>query len=548
MPCIVSALIFLFLFYTDAYAQLSYQISNYEMSSYGAGNQNWAITSDEHKHIYVANNNGLLLLKNSDIQLFDFGDATTFRSVKVIDNRVYTGSFEEFGYWEYDENDQLAYTSLAKDISDLPLSNDEIWSIAEQNGIIYFHSFGDIYAYDGTTTQRLNKNGSFMFLHKIEDRIFTQAISGSLYELRNNALQEIPNSNFLNDEEVKSIIKLDSTHILIGTTKGLYTFDGENFENWEIENAAEVIENEINTIVRTSDKVVIGTILNGIYVYDLNYSLLKVINTNNQLPNNTVLSLYADPYNNVWAGLDKGLSYIAFDTPIHSYLDEFTDVGSVYAGSIFGNELYIGTNQGLFWYKKDKKGNFYDRQLIPGTQGQVWFVKEIDGELYAGLNEGTFLIKNKRLVSVSPVSGGYTLKSYNGNSKNRLLQSTYSVLVSYSKKDGVYQQDQILEGFSAPAHHLEFDHMGNIWLGHTVKGVFQLQPNMAFNEIESMRRITEEQGLPESTNRVFKLDNRIMSSSKGALYEWDAINQTFVPYTNLDPFLPKKALSPMYNP
>lgn len=526
----------LFLFSVDSAAQLSYQISNYGMQEYGAGNQNWDISGDGEQRVFVANNHGLLVLKNAEVKLYTQNESTIFRSVEFINNRIYTGSFEDFGYWEENEAGELTYFSLAKDLSDEVLNNDEIWSIVEKDGNIYFHSFGSIYCYNGETTTRLEKNGSFMFLHKIGDEVYTQAINGGLFWLKNGALQAIPNSGFLTDEEVKSIIELDEGTILIGTTRGLYTFDGSTFRDWNGEERDDVIRNNINTMVRTENKIVIGTILNGLYIYDLQYNLLKVINTDNQLQNNTVLTLFADPYDNVWVGLDKGLSYIAFDTPIHSYLNEYTDMGSVYAAALFDNELYIGTNQGLFWYKRDANGSFYDRQLITGSQGQVWFIKEIEGNLYAGLNEGTFVIENKQLRQVSPVFGGYNLKSYSANNKNLLLQSSYSVLVNYSLQEGIYQQNVTLSGFSAPARYMEFDHLGNIWLGHSVKGVFQLQPNIQFDKIESVRRITEAEGLPLTTNRVFKLDNRIMSSNQDSLYEWDSINERFVPYTDLDPY------------
>ncbi len=536
MRKLILVLLLLFLNSGLIFAQLSYQISNYEITESSAGNQNWDISGDGDQRIFVANNHGLLVLQNTDVELLEFSERTIFRSVEFINGTIYTGSFEDFGYWEEDDHGELTYRSLAKGLPESGLNNDEIWSIAEKDGVVYFHSFGSIYGYDGKKVFRVDKDGSFMFLHKIGDEIYTQRVRGNLYRIEGNTVVMVPGSDILTDEEVKSIIPINQNTMLIGTTEGLYTYDGENFSVWNAEDSETVISSNINTMTRTQNKIIIGTILNGLFVYDLNYRLLKNINTDSQLQNNTVLSLYTDAYDNVWVGLDKGLSYIAFDSPIQSYTDEYADIGSVYAAALYKNELYIGTNQGIYWYERDDEGNFYDRTLIPGSQGQVWFIKEFDDKLYAGLNDGTYLIQEKKLRKVSPIYGGYNLKEYTANNRNVLLQSTYSDLAIYTRQNDIWTQTGTLSGFTTPARFMEFDHLGNIWLGHTVRGVYQLQPNIRFDEIESVKKITEEQGLPASTNRIFNLDNRILSSYADTLYQWDAIDEQFVPYTDLSPY------------
>lgn len=519
-------------------AQISYQISNYSASEAGAGNQNWDITANDSGSILIANNNGLLIYENSTFTLHGLPGSTVFRSVAYINGRTYTGSFEDFGYWEENAAGELQYHSLANRLENPDLNNDEIWKIVEHQNKIYFHSFGSIYCYDEESADvyRLDPPGSFMFLYKIGDNVYTQQVQGGLYRLENDEFVRVPESEFLSQEEVASIIRLNEDSMLIGTSGGIYTYDGNTFEDWQAGRADEVIQNRINTIVRTDDKIIIGTILNGIYIYDLDFNFLENINTRNQLQNNTILSLHADSFGNVWVGMDRGIDYIAFDTPIHPYLEEPDGIGSVYAAALHNNELYIGTNRGIYWYKRDENGNFYDKSLIPDSQGQVWFLKVFDGKLYSGLNDGTYLVENKELVRISSVHGGYNLKPYPGNNRDLLLQSTYSNLVVYQKEDDVWREAYLMSGFQSPARFLEFDHIGNIWLGHTIRGIFRLQPNIQFNRIDQVREIGRDEGLPQSTNLVFKMNNQIMTSIADTLYQWDAINETFVPYSDLNDF------------
>lgn len=531
-------LLFLLIGVASVQAQISYQVSNYSAAEAGAGNQNWDITTEGNEAVHIANNNGLLIFESSTFTLHQLPGSTVFRSVAIIDSTIYTGSFEDFGYWEENESGNLEYHSLANMLENPDLNNDEIWEIVEHQNRIYFHSFGSIYCYDreADSVYRIDTPGSLMLLHKVGGEIYTQRVSEGLFRLENDELIPIPGSDFLQEEEVSSVINLTDETMLIGTSEGIYTFDGSSFDDWQAENINEVIQNRINTIERTDDKIIIGTILNGIYIYDLHSNLLKNINTENQLQNNTVLSLAADSFGNVWVGMDKGIDYIAFDTPIHTYVEESDGIGSVYAAALYNDELYIGTNRGIYWYKRDEGGIFFDGTLIPNSQGQVWFLKEFDGNLYSGLNDGTYLIENKELERVSDIHGGYNLKPYPGNSQDILLQSTYSNLVVYQQDEGIWREAYTMSGFQTPARFLEFDHIGNIWLGHTIRGIFRLQPNIQFNRIEQVREIGTEEGLPQSTNHVFKMNNHIMTSIADTLYQWDSINEQFVPYHDLEPF------------
>lgn len=532
----LSILIYFGLGMSAGMAQMNVQVNNYPISHLGTGNQNWDIASDGEQQVFVANHYGLLVIENANTRLYELPEHTIFRSVAYINGRIYTGSFEDFGFWEKDESEELQYHSLVTELENPDMNNDEIWKIIEHQGIIYFHSFGSIYTYNGEDVNRIETPGSLMFLYSIGGQMYTQLIQGGLYRLKDGEFVEVPGSEFLADEEVKSIIGLPEDNILIGATNGMYIYDGQSFGEWEAGNSEEVVQNKINTMVRTKERIVVGTILNGLYIYDLSGNLLKNVNTQNQLQNNTILSLDIDSVGNLWVGMDRGLDYVSFNTPVHTYNYDMDDIGSVYSAELYNNELYIGTNQGIYWLKRDDEGNFFEITLLPDSQGQVWFIKEIDGMLYAGLNDGTFVIENKTLRRVGYENGGYNLKPYPGDTRNILLQSTYNNLVVYQKNETVWEQSHTFSGFQSPARFLEFDHLGNIWLGHSVRGIFQLQPNIQFDNIDQVKNIGPAHGLPQNNNRVFKLGNRIMTSVADTLYQWDAINEQFVYFEELNQF------------
>ena len=64
------------------------------------GNQNWMISQGEDQTIYFANNQGLASYNAAQWQLYPAKDNSITRSVKVIDGRIYSSSYMDFGYWE----------------------------------------------------------------------------------------------------------------------------------------------------------------------------------------------------------------------------------------------------------------------------------------------------------------------------------------------------------------------------------------------------------------------------------------------------------------
>jgi DNA-binding CsgD family transcriptional regulator len=528
-------LVVAFLYSGSIYAQTSYQISNYSPSELRAGNQNWDITSDGSSRIFVANNYGLLVLDNAGAELYSIPDQTILRSVAWINDRVYSGTFEDFGYWQDDSNGRLVYTSLVPLLEGDPMRNDEIWRIVPHNGEIYFHSFGSIYVYDGSTVKRAEIPGSLMFLHQAGDQIVTQQIGGPAFNLVQGVFEQIPGTEALFDEEVKDVVALPDGQLILGTSAGIYEYSTGRLFKWPAQNYDELIASKINAMVSVGNQLIVGTILRGIFVYDQYGSLIKNITTINNLQNNTILSLYADPEGNLWVGMDKGIDYIDLYSPIVTYRDPTAALGSVYTAAMHDGLLYVGTNQGIFKFRKDQSRTFIDQQLVSDSQGQVWFLQVIDNRLYAGLNDGTYVLENDRLVKIGTIDGGYTLKPWPTVPDPTLIQSTYNDLVVFKRRpDGVWQQDYLVQDSYMPARYLEIDHVGNIWLGHAVKGIYRLQPDRSFRKITSITRVDSTMGVTAGGNRVFKLDNRIIIPHGEGLLQYDAITNQFKPFTDLE--------------
>lgn len=519
--------------------QSSCLVTHYTRSEYAAGSQNWSIDMDKTGFVYAANNNGMMVYDGVSWKLYSIPAQTIVRSVSAADNgRIYIGSYEEFGYWQKDTRQQMIYHSLKPLLKDAKLHNTEIWKIVQANNKVYFQGFSALLVYDQKTVKSIALPRSIVFLLKAGNNLFVQAVQGNLYEIVDDKLVNIDKNNILVNAEVKTILPFGNGSYLIGTSaSGLFLYDGKTITAWNVSANPLLKENQINNGIVFGDKLVFGTIVKGVFILDRQGNILNHLNSENDLQNNTVLSLYNDNDQSIWVGLDNGIDNISFNNPVDIYKGENEMLGAVYTAALAGNTLYVGTNRGIFTYKKTAD-HFGYTGFINNSQGQVWQLKVIDGTLFCGHTNGTYIIENNTLKQISNVNGGFMLQKVNFKGTEYLLQSTYSSLVVYkhSGKSWIYSQQ--IDGFLEPARFIEADHLGNLWIGHAVKGLYRLRLSDQMDKVVEQQIYGQKDGLPSDFNiRVFKIANRVVFSTGKKLFTWDDLKKKIIPYDDLNTYL-----------
>ena len=162
-------------------------IQNFTTNEYQAENQNWSISQGSDKYIYVANNAGLLEFNGANWNLYPSPNDTFFRAVSVIDDKIYTGSFREFGYWDRNEIGTLIYTSLIPQLKESLHEDEHIWNIASFDKWILFQSLHRIYVYN-TVDSTFNVIKSTTQLPKVfivDTGIYFQKMDQGLFRIEN---------------------------------------------------------------------------------------------------------------------------------------------------------------------------------------------------------------------------------------------------------------------------------------------------------------------------------------------------------------------------
>ena len=526
--------------YVSGIQQLNPVVRNYDKKEYKAANQIWSTASTSDGLTYFANNDGLLQFDGSNWRIYKMPGDLNVRSVFVDSNdRVYVGSYEEFGYWEKDEFGNLSYSSLSNQISEVQFHNDEIWRIIVQDELVYFQSFSEVFVYNGTNISEIGFPGSLVLLLEADNQLYVHYLNEGLYRIEGTKAHLLPGSDQLASDEIKVILPLESGKLLIGAkTGGLFLYDGKSFEPYTSSISKEIRDAEINVGLRLNQYILIGTISNGIYILNKSGELIDHINEQSFLNNNTVLALSKDPVGNIWIGLDAGLSYMQLNSQVHLYVNPKVNIGSTYDAMIHEGQLYVGTNTGL--YRFEQKDRYYSKpKLIAGSVGQVWSLFEFDNILLCGHSNGTYTVVRDSLHLVSPINGGFHYVELSHTSKQKLaIGTTYHTPVLYESLGGRIYERHHIQGLLEPIPDFVMDHKQEFWGKHVRKGVIRFSLNPDLTAVEEVEYLSSRYGLPHGST-VEIVDGQIVFATGSLIYTYDYLNDSILSYERLNAGLGK---------
>jgi len=484
------------------------------------------IDQDNNKNLYFANSTGLLEYNGENWDLYPVPNNTIVRSLKVVGERIYTGAYMEAGYWERNDFGKLEYTSLVPKFSGSISDGEQFWDIEFLDDLVIFRSFGGIYFYDqhqDVITKMKNPLGKpISGIFKLENELYFQLVGAGLFKFINGNPERVIAFEELGDKAIMHLYRKEQDLRIISGTSEFFIWNGTNLINEEQQFNTEFGNpNILDAVDLENGGIVLGTVGKGIVQLDSEGAIVNIFNQENILMNNTVLDLFLDDTGNIWAGLDYGISNIDLKSSFLSFQDNRGEIGSVYASYKQNGNLYLGTNQGLY-YKKKEQDNF---KLIEGTGGQVWFIDKVGEDILCGHNSGTFTIDGENAKKITDRLGTWLIKEYDDNV---YVQGHYNG-ISFLKKTALgFEVFPMLENFPHSSKFIEIDENKNIWVSNEHKGVFQMQVNDLLSQIEDIQNYTfsNESGI---TSSLFKYNDTLYYSSKETVYQFSKTKNEFSP-------------------
>ena len=515
----IGILVLTFFFSLFSVAQELPPIRNYPPSEYGAENQNWSISQAADKVMYFANSKGLLQFNGAKWTHYPLPNESIVRSVNALDDKIYSGGYMEFGYWEKDERGTLNYTSLSQRINGDLLPDEEFWNILSLENFIVFHSLDRIYIYslEDHSVKWVESDSSLTKIFEIGQTLYFQKLNEGIFRIENGQAVLTYDLEIFRNDEVVSMFERGDDILVLTRKSGFFVINGQNTKPWGEQLNISLSQISVYSAIQLEDgRFALGTISNGLIILNEEGRVQYRIDQAGGLRNNTVLSLFEDEKGTLWLGLDNGISFLNLESAYRLYRDLSGLTGSVYAIVIHNDILYLGTNQGLF-YRAD---NAYE--MIPGTEGQVWSLQVIDNALFCGHHAGTFLVEGRKARRIEETSGTWKVSPIPGETE-LLLQGTYKGLSVLEYSQGSWRFRNRIENFEHSSRFFEM-YKDELFVNHEYKGLFRVKLDEAITEAENVRVDTVLRG---ANSGMIKFREDLFFGYRKGIFKYDPSSQQF---------------------
>lgn len=521
--------------HTSAYTFMPL-VTCYSLQENSCATQAWDATQDKNGILYFGTTDGLLTFDGVRWSHYSVPGVSIIRSVEAIGERVYIGAYEEFGYFERNEYGEPVYHSLNDKLDGYKFRDDEFWSIVFHNGSVYFQSFRSILRYDGNNVESLQIEGEGpLNLSPANGKLYAQMIYGGLSEYTGEGyVKLIDRQDFAGNDIVRVLPYSEKDCILCSEKAGLYVLSpGSEPKQFTTDADKELKSHCINRAIRMRDgTIVLGTLRNGVYGIAPDGEQKWHYNIENGLGNNTVLGLMEDKSGNIWVMMDHGISVIHSSLPYSFLKPEAGEpyIGMTYAINRSGDNLYLGTNQGLYTY------SFADNTISSNdnARSQIWYIENIDNQILIGGGTLSAEIRDKKIVNLTTNGGTDIVKGRLHNQEVLIETSYYALRIYKRQKNGQWSLSHEINNFGAPIRQIEIDNDGSLWCAHSAQGVLHLELSRDLTKVEKKRIFKDAgPGHERSTSFVMKIRGQIIISDGDSLYRYDSNSKELKTFTSL---------------
>jgi hypothetical protein len=508
-------------------------IANYSKNDYVAGTQNWDIKQDKSGIVYFANNEGLLSFDGKYWKLYPLPNKTICRSIEIgKDNNIYIGGQDEIGYFSPDEHGILSYHTLLQLIPPKDHNFGDVWDIIAKNSDVYFRTSTKIFKFSGSKlSNTFNAPSEWSFLGICNNSIYAHDYETGLLELKNDVWTSIDAQNIIpKNDPITGIISFNKNTLYISSLKnGLFQLNQNSITKLNSPMLAKIEKDRIySATIINKNWFALATNNSGVYIINEKGDFIQHFSKKEGLQNNNTLSIFSDREGNIWLGLDNGIDFINYNSPI-KHITPNDQNNSGYASIIYKNKLYLGTSGGLFCTSLNNNNDYSfvkgDFDEVANTEGQTWNLSEINGKLLLGHHEGAFIITDNTAKKISNTAGFWNfLPTTNIYPSSKIVAGHYKGIQFFNYNNDLFTPTDIIPGFKESSRYITMDNNENIWVSHPYHGVFKI------NGKNEVKIYTPKNGLPSLlNNQIFKINNRILLATEVGVYYYNENKDKFEP-------------------
>lgn len=525
-------------------------ITNYLPKNYKALPQTWCVMEDNRGLMYFGIQNGLLEYDGVKWRkvLFKNIPAVVRALAKDKNGKIYYGAIGDFGYLTQDSLGQTVGKSLLQYVPAQYRNFYDVWTIYVANEGVYFQSREIILRLNEKNEVKVWKSkAKFMYAFYLDDNYYVHEQGIGLFKMVSDSLQFIPGSEFLGQERMQVMLPYTAPassekHYLIGLFySGLYLFDGKTFQPFVSEATSLLKAGTLYKGAETKDGYyALSTTGKGLVVIDAKGKIVRLINRDVGLQDESVYAVFADSRGTLWLALDNGISRVETASP----LTQFTNQAGINTATLsmerYKGKLYLGTTNGLLQFNEATK-KFEPVKGVPPNQT---FALLNDNNSLLVPNDGLFAIEGNKVTMLQPSIGGDLQLAGILKSKKHpgvLYGGATSGVKVFTRTASGWKFAGAVPGLDDQVWTFSENEDGTIWIGTQSSIIYKLRP--AFNEKGEpvltkfqVEKFGAEHGFKAALGAVFKIKGESWFPADSCIYRFDEKQNRFVKDTTFGNF------------
>ncbi len=351
-------------FFSDINAQDGTPYITHFKESKEIESQNWSISQDNQNVMLFANRKGISTFDGQNWDLLKLPHIPFALKKSPLDNKVYVGANNNYGYLERNSKGFIEYKSLSTDTANIGIISKIIFT----DSTIFFYGENTITRHSVKNPERFKRWYSkdfrpFTGMFVTHKNTFFNVASEGLYRIESDTLFPIVTGFYTENSEILFSLPYSKNRVLVGTDDSeLYTFDGIKYYNYDINDDGYLYESILADGQIISDTLyAFGTLYGGIEIVNKKTGkIVYTVNYQNGLPDDEIYSLGLDNNNGLWVSHEFGVSRVDFDLPLRNYTTYPGLKGNLISTLWHNNELYVATNEGVYYLSEVKDFNEVD--------------------------------------------------------------------------------------------------------------------------------------------------------------------------------------------
>lgn len=544
----------------------------YGTAEYGGQQQIFDIKVDSRGVVYASNRSGLMELSGNRWKVFKIKDEVQVRAIDIDSfGRIFVGGDGEFGYFSGDSlgRGHLVYHSLSDLISQSDFVDfGSIITVICNDNKVYFHSDNTIFVWNYERLKIHHSKTRFLDLFILSDQVVStlekkgyflvgQDSLISIYETSSSGLS-LFSTTF---DSSSDLIYSDRTGIRLASIQNKRLVFGKKIPSF-FDGHVDV---KVLNLLRLSERSFSVATNKGVYIFDNDGHLLRIINKNHGLKSDIVNSQSIDQNNTLWVGTENGLAKIN----ILSLYESFPPKRCNYSGRIediqrFNGVINIITVSGLYQLKQNierfdgkhqefstlsqqslskfsrlrkakptSKRKTIQDTLFDELENPCWDLElfSMDGDTQLLISSNNYLISLGSSGIPNKVTKCYPYCSFQSKVDPRRvyigLDGGFQSV--YYTENGEWIDEGLIDGVNAIVLDIEEDQSGNLWLSTNTQGVLYIEKLKFVNHRNSQAHILNlKKGLiMVDPLRILNLNNKLLFASSIGIYDFSWSDTSF---------------------